>query len=364
MENNTILKSIITIIVVSSSLFAQDNNIIINGSFENTCGKINGYGAICKADSVSSTNNTTVDLYSKDACDRDFIVPKNYVGNQEPKTGNNYAGIIAYYADEVGIFKSKPGYQKYSEYIQFKLKEPLIAGKTYNVSFNVSLAENSAYAISGLGFYLTNRKENIKNNSFSKVTPYAISTDIITNNEWTTIISTYVAMGGENYITVGCFDKYMEVKKIVAPNTNNNRKAYYYIDDISMTPQTINNSDIVSILTGNCYQLNNLNFQTDQAIILSNSYTELKQLAQFLKTYPYITVYIDGYTDKTGTDNHNNKLSEERANAVKNYLVNENINNNRFKVRAHGESFPIDNQNANSAVNRRVEITICADTQK
>lgn len=362
MKTTKILTGIAAIMIASTPIFAQqDNNLVINGSLENTCGKVHSYGAICQADSMSSSNNTTVDLYSKDACGQDYSVPKNYMGTQESKSGNNYAGIIAYYADDSGFFNTKPGYRKYSEYIQFKLREPLIAGKSYNVSFNVSLAESSAYAVSGLGFYFSKTKVDVKNNAFLQVIPYAISTEIVTNKEWSTIVSTYVATGGESHLTIGCFDKYMEAQKVVLPNTNDNRKAYYYIDDVSMSPQTIEKSDIASILSGSCYQLNNLNFQTDQSVILSNSYAELNQLAQFLKTYPYIVVYIDGYTDQTGTDTHNNKLSEERANAVKSYLVKEKVNTNRLKIRAHGEGFPIDTQNSNSAINRRVEITICAN---
>ncbi|MBI3520864.1 MAG: OmpA family protein [Bacteroidetes bacterium] len=361
MKTTKFINGIVGILTTSSSLLAQDNNLVLNGSLENTCGKTHSYGAICLADSVSSSNNTTVDLFSKNTCSREFSVPNNYMGTQDSKSGNNYAGIIAYYADDAGFFNITPGYRKYSEYIQFKLREPLIAGKSYNVSFNVSLAESSAYAVSGLGFYVSKTKVDVKNNAFLPVTPYAISTEIVTNKEWSTIVSTYVATGGESEITIGCFDKYMETEKIIAENTNNNRKAYYYIDDVTMTPQTIDKTDMASILSGSCYQLNNLTFQTDQSVILSESYTELKQLSRFLRTYPYIVVYIDGYTDQTGTDKHNDKLSEERANAVKAYLTKEHVDANRLKVRAHGENFPIDNQNSNSAVNRRVEITICAN---
>lgn len=364
MKTTRVLTGIAAVMVAFTPLVSQDNNLVINGSFENTKGRVHSYGAICLADSISSSNNTTVDLYSKDACDHDFGVPANYMGTQEGKTGNNYVGIIAYYADDAGFLKSEPGYRKYSEYVQLKFREPLIAGNTYNVSFNVSLAETSAYAVSGLGFYVSATKVDVKNNAFTQTVPYAISTDVLTNNEWTTITGIYVANGGEQYLTLGCFNNYMQTEKIVVPNTNNNRKAYYYIDDVSMSPKVINKDDMATILAGACYQLNNLNFETDKAVILSNSYPELKLLSQFLKTYPYIVVYIDGYTDQTGTDKRNDKLSEERAEAVKGYLTNEGIKANRLKARGYGESNPIDQQNKNSLTNRRVEITVCAATKK
>ncbi len=344
--------------------FAQTNNLVRNGSFETTDGHVSGWGDHDAADSVTSSNNTSVDLYSSTACGNDFDVPNNYMGTQGSKEGNNYAGIIAYMADDYGLFKSKPGYRKYSEYIQMSLTEPMVAGKAYVITFSASLAERSAYAVSGLGVYFTNEKMDVENNAFLNVTPHVITSEVVTGTEWTTFTGTYVATGGERYITLGCFDQYMEVQKIVAPNTNNSRKAYYYIDDVSLAPQIIAPEDLTSVLAGSCYRLQDLNFELDKAVILPSSYDELNSLARFLKTYPYLVVYVDGHTDKTGTDAHNDKLSEERAAAVKNYLVSKGVSETRMKVRGYGETSPIDMTAANSLANRRVEITICAATAK
>jgi outer membrane protein OmpA-like peptidoglycan-associated protein len=341
---------------------AQNGNLVMNGSFETTNKKVHGWGDYSAADSVSSSNNTTVDLYSNDACGDDFSVPENYMGSQGSKQGNNYAGIIAYMADDYGLFKAKPGYRKYSEYIQMPLSEPLVAGKAYTITFSASLAERSAYAVSGLGVYFTTNKLDVENNAFLNVTPHVVTTEIVTGTEWTTFTGTYVATGGERYVTLGCFDRYMEIQKIVAPNTNNSRKAYYYIDDLSLSPQLIPSEDMTAVLTGSCYRLEDLNFETDKAVILASSYNELDALARFMRTYPYLVVYVDGHTDKTGTDAHNDKLSEERANAVKVYLTGKGVSADRMKVRGYGETQPVDMSSENSLTNRRVEITICAAT--
>jgi len=169
-------------------------------------------------------------------------------------------------------------------------------------------------------------------------------------------------------LTLGAFKDFMEIKKVIEPNTNNSRKSYYYLDEIGLTeslPVETANSDfsITNIMAGSCFQLKNLNFETDKAIILESSFAELNLLSDFLKMYPAINVYLDGYTDKTGTKQYNVVLSEERALAVKKYLTNDGIKENRLLARGYGEILPIDKKNDNSAANRRVEVTLCDDTK-
>jgi len=360
MKNYKSVTGIAVFLAVSLSVQAQEKSLVMNGSFETISRDVHSTGDFVIADSISSSNNTSVDLYSKTACGRDYGVPANYMGTQESKTGSNYAGIIAFYADDAGLFSTKPGYRKYSEYVQLAFHEPLLAGKAYTVSFNASLAEKSAYAVSGLGVYFSNDKMDVKNNAFLNVTPHVVSWSILAAREWTVVTGTYVASGGERYLTLGCFDQFMDTVKVAAPNTNNSRKAYYYIDDVGLTPVTEAKEDITMVLSGACYQLDNLHFETDKAIILPASFDEMKSLSLFLKTYPYIVVYIDGHTDKMGTEKHNDNLSQARAAAVKNYLVDDGIRSARLQARSYGESQPLDKKNDNSLTNRRVEITICA----
>lgn len=359
MKTHKILTGIATLAMITAT--AQESNLVMNGSFEATNGKVGGRAEYYKADSISSSNNTTIDLYSADACGSDHDVPNNYMGSQGSKSGNNYIGLTAFYGQEMGLFKTKPGYQQYSEYVQFVLREPLVAGKAYTVTFNFSLAERSAYAVSGLGVYFSNDKLDEKNNAYLDVTPHIIAANVQSDTEWNIFTGTYVANGGERYMTLGCFEDYMLVNKVIPENTNNSRKAYYFIDDVGVAPVIIPVNDIASILAGSCYQLNDLNFETDKAVILPESFNELNALANFLKSYPSIVVYIDGHTDKVGTDAHNDQLSKDRAASVRAYLIHEGVSENRMKARAFGESEPIVNTEGESATNRRVEITICGE---
>ncbi|MEO8761309.1 MAG: OmpA family protein [Bacteroidia bacterium] len=342
------------------ALAQTDANLASNGSFEAVTKKIMAPGLACEALGISSANLTTVDIFSKNAsCGSTVKVPNNYMGNRTPSTGDNYAGIIAYYGDESGIIRDLPGYDSYTEYLQVELTQPLVAGKTYNVKLKISLADKSAYAVSGLGIVMSKEKFAVDNNSYLLIEPDMVSMNIAKDKEWETIEGVYTAEGGEQYLIFGTFAEYMVVEKVIPDFTNNSRKAYYYIDDISVTPSGVANPSKDLAFTDGCFKLKNLNFETSKATILPESFKELDALASFLKKYPTLTVYVDGYTDKTGTANINEKLSEDRANAVKTYLVNKGVTDSNLLTRWHGSQSPIDRTANNSMTNRRVEITAC-----
>ena len=101
-------------------------------------------------------------------------------------------------------------------------------------------------------------------------------------------------------------------------------------------------------------------FDTDQAQLKSGGTREVQKLADILKQDPQRKVSIEGFTDSTGSDSHNQELSERRANAVRDTLLNLGISGDRITIRGYGKSFPIAS-NANQAgrlLNRRVEIVI------
>jgi outer membrane protein OmpA-like peptidoglycan-associated protein len=77
-----------------------------------------------------------------------------------------------------------------------------------------------------------------------------------------------------------------------------------------------------------------------------------------LKDNPSYKVDVDGHTDNTGSDDLNQKLSESRANSVKQYLVDNGIDESRIVATGYGETKPIaDNKTAaGRSKNRRVEM--------
>lgn len=102
-------------------------------------------------------------------------------------------------------------------------------------------------------------------------------------------------------------------------------------------------------------------FDFDKAKVKPESYGDIKNLADFLTQYPQTTTVVEGHTDAVGSDAYNQGLSERRANAVRDVLVNEyGVGGDRVNAVGYGEARPVaDNANADGrAVNRRVEAEV------
>jgi len=104
-----------------------------------------------------------------------------------------------------------------------------------------------------------------------------------------------------------------------------------------------------------------INFDFDKSVIREADEAELKKAVGFVKKYPNANVKIEGHTDSMGTDPYNQKLSEQRAEAVQNYLIHKGaVQRADISTVGYGESRPIaDNKtDEGRAENRRVDILI------
>ncbi len=102
-------------------------------------------------------------------------------------------------------------------------------------------------------------------------------------------------------------------------------------------------------------------FDFDKAQVKPESYGDIKNLADFLTQYPQTTTVVEGHTDSVGSDAYNQGLSERRANAVRDVLVNQyGVGSDRVNAVGYGETRPVaDNASADGrAVNRRVEAEV------
>jgi OmpA-OmpF porin, OOP family len=168
-------------------------------------------------------------------------IPNNLYGSQIPYDGNAYTGIFCYGNNSMQ-----------REYMQTQLTSPMVAGQNYHVSFRVSLADNFGTAIGSLGAHLSNNPLLGSGNMQPiNVLPQIVSSEIITNQTvWTEIAGDYIALGGEQYLTIGNYlaDE-LTPKTAIIPIPQFSIWAYYYIDLVSVTanPLDVNEFNNASI---------------------------------------------------------------------------------------------------------------------
>lgn len=128
------------------------------------------------------------------------------------------------------------------------------------------------------------------------------------------------------------------------------------------TPVSMPKNDLVvkKLKVGVAYTLNDILFDPTSFVLSDKSKFILKEFSTFLIENPNITILIQGHTDDIGDDAGNLTLSEQRAKAVKDYLISLNIKDDRLKAKGYGETTPkVPNDNAaNRAKNRRTDFVI------
>ncbi len=114
------------------------------------------------------------------------------------------------------------------------------------------------------------------------------------------------------------------------------------------------------IAKGSSMTINNLFFETGKATLTAESDPELKRIVQVMQENATLQIEISGHTDNTGSDELNNKLSQDRADAVKNYLMNAGVKSDRIRTKGYGKTKPkADNSTEEGRqLNRRVEFAI------
>ena len=111
---------------------------------------------------------------------------------------------------------------------------------------------------------------------------------------------------------------------------------------------------------GKTTQLRAIQFVQSKAELLPDAQPALEQLATFLRNNPTAEIELGGHTDNQGDFDENIRLSKERVEVVKAYLVTNGIAANRIVTRGYGPTRPIGSNNAESTrqLNRRVEMTV------
>jgi len=139
----------------------------------------------------------------------------------------------------------------------------------------------------------------------------------------------------------------------------NDPETYNGTDDEDGCPDK-GDYDLINVTDTEIQLKQTIFFETGKDRILPQSFRLLNEVAQAMKDMPQLKVFINGHTDSVGNDASNMKLSQARANSVRNYLAKQGVDGSRMKATGYGETQPISSNRSSQgrAQNRRVEFKI------
>ncbi|NRA48157.1 MAG: OmpA family protein [Phaeodactylibacter sp.] len=271
----------------------------------------------------------------------------------------------------------------YHEFIQGRLSEPLVEGQTYEVSFWVNRqVEVPIYHLKtlprteftvppvpvasnniGIAFL---RSSADPNEFFEQsvrqfgIKPHFNIDTIVGDsaNLWMQVKGTFKAPFATRHFVIGNFFKDAQTAVNFEPSPYvvfPVRIAYYCLDDLYIG---LAKPDLEEELTATGrYTFRSVHFPIASAVLQEPALPELNALASFLTDRPTIHVEIAGHTDDVGEADDNQLLSEQRAGAVRQYLIEQGIAPERITHRGYGETAPkATNETADGRQqNRRVE---------
>ena len=351
---------------------AFGQNLVQNGSFEEK--------KYCPASYNTSTLNTLVGWTQPTRATPDHFaecndgragVPDNIAGSQRAFDGEAFAGLVTY----AGTTRN------YREYLQTKLSRPLGAGEMICVEFWVSCGDHSLYVSDGLGVYFSKNKVGHNRQTFIDAQPQISNPrlHILDNAQsWIRLSDTFIAEGGEEYLTIGNFlpdkqcSKLKRTKQEGAEETS--KWSYIYLDQVIVRPVgersecSCVNDRIKASVTDPPLQLsetdelslNSVYFAFDDSTLNEPARQQLDEVADFLRITPYTFVRVMGHTDVIGREGYNVGLSANRAKAVMTYLEYIGIDPERLELSYYGSDVPAaDNSTPEGrAQNRRVEFVV------
>ncbi len=122
----------------------------------------------------------------------------------------------------------------------------------------------------------------------------------------------------------------------------------------------LKNLFLVPVETGASISMNNIFFDVNKSILKKESYTALERFVPLFDRFPNLKIEIAGHTDSTGSATENQRLSEARANAVRDYFLSRGVNAERIVAKGYGDSQPVapNDTEEGRAKNRRVEFRV------
>ena len=136
----------------------------------------------------------------------------------------------------------------------------------------------------------------------------------------------------------------------------------FQLQDVDLKPAAVNVYDYLvdDLKPGAVVQLVNIQFEFNSAALTPDSEEGVAMLAGFLESHPEISVELAGHTDNVGSDAYNLKLSNERAEVVRQALIDKGVDANRLTAAGYGSTKPLfpNDSDEHRALNRRTEMVV------
>ena len=380
--------SLIAVFLLSTSAYAQQVpdslNMVPNGSFEETEGKLRRLGSIAMAKEWNSPTGANADLYSESVdASSPAYAPRNANGFQSALSGINYAGLRWY-----SFMDKEP-----RSYLQVKFKKMLKKDQKYCISYYVSLGELSRYSSDHLGAYVSRVVVNKKDETsltYGAQVPDLKSKVYDDMDGWQGVCGIYEAKGDEQYLIIGNF---AATDKVNAGKTRRPKgevrpqrpDAYYFIDDVSVKP--------VKLLSEcSCEQIDKDKSEfiygrkmtaqpglsptqrVDRSVIYFKRFNkdidpsmvaQMDSLASVLVANPAIKVNLTGHTDVKEVERSSmrpdlNDLGQGRAEIIKAHLVQAGVAADRIILADKRGTAPAAQgaDEVSTSQNRRVEVDV------
>ncbi len=347
-------------------------NLVPNGSFEEKpyCPSSYNMQTLKTVKFWKQPNSATPDHFHTCASGK-AGVPDNIVGSQAPLDGEAYIGLVTYTSTK----------KNYREYLQAKLNRKLSAGETICVEFWVSCADKAIYVTDGLGVQFSKTALHTRNQGLIDGRPQVANPKLhILDNadSWIKLSDTFIATGGEEYITIGNFLPDPLISKLLRTDVEGMADAsdwaYVYVDDLvvksvqSRSECSCLNDQIraevhdppLQLSESREVQLQTVYFAFDDSTLDQVAQTNLEMVAALLRSNKYMFVQVNGHADVIGREGYNVELSANRAHAVVAHLKFLGVDPSRLQIDFYGSTLPAADNSSSSgrAENRRVEFQV------
>ena len=302
-------------------------------------------------------------------CSQSAGVPVNRFGEANALEGKGYGGLVLF---------SRAKW-RYREYLTTELSRALAPGEWVCISVWYSAAEKAGVVADGFGALLSQQRPDGERDYALAAVPQLLNPSghfLENTGGWTALSDVVQAEGGERWLTLGNFDARGETRLALSADAPRDATdwAYVYLDGVEVVP--VDGPEDCACLVSRIaeemqdppepltrvteLERDTLHFGFDEAILQAEDRAKLDRWGAMLRRNRFLRLEVHGHTDAVGPDGYNAGLSERRAQAAFDYLMDQGVSPDRMRTTAHGSRLPAaSNRDASGrARNRRVEFRL------